>query len=122
MIADPVSTRHCSSPVAASSAYRVPSVLPAYSVLPITTGRPFTADPLSSWDHLADPSAVLSAMIVPPVGTNSVDAPYARSAVMPTGTVTCQVALNSCGSGSAGSAVTYEAAGVTVPAATFRPT
>ena len=46
-IADPVSARHCSSPVAVSSAYKVPSVLPTYSVLPITTGRLRTADPLS---------------------------------------------------------------------------
>ena len=46
-IADPMSTRHCSLPVAVSSAYKVPSVLPAYSVLPITTGRACTADPLS---------------------------------------------------------------------------
>ena len=118
-MADPVLTRHCSLPVAVSSAYKVPSVLPTYRVLPITTGRLFTGDPLSWCDHRVEPSAVFSATIVPPVGMNSVDEPSARSAVMAAGSVTCQVTVHCCRP--AGSALTsVSAAWPEVPAA-LRP-
>lgn len=70
LIADLVSTCHCTVPVAASSAYRVPSAQPAYSVPPISTGWPFT-EPLSFWDHSVLPLLFRSsASIVVPAGTN----------------------------------------------------
>ena len=98
MIGDPVSTRHCSVPVAASSAYSTPSMLPTYSVLPASTGRLCTGEPLSWRDHALDPSAVFSARIVPPAGTNRVDPPSTRSAVTAAGRVTCQEGVQSWGS------------------------
>ena len=50
LIGERVSTCHCTVPVAASSAYSVPSSQPTYSVLPSSTGWLFT-DPLRGWDH-----------------------------------------------------------------------